>query len=58
MKKKIEYIGYIPTWVAILPLLLHVLNEGTAEGQRIAREELSRMASIADTAVAAAQKAA
>lgn len=50
-----ETIDCTPTWVAILPLLLHALENGTAEGQRTARAELVRMAAIADTAVAASK---
>ena len=37
-------------WQACLPLLLAVLESGTAEGRAMARDELARMARIADTA--------
>lgn len=52
----VRTIDCTPTWAAILPALLAAVTDGTAEGQRIAREELARMATIADSYVAA-QKA-
>ena len=39
-----------PTWSGILPALLMVLESGTAEGRKMAREELRRMAQAADQA--------
>lgn len=51
----VRYIDATPTWAAILPALLAAVTDGTAEGQRIARAELARMARAADSAVAAAQ---
>jgi hypothetical protein len=45
-----------PTWSEVLPGLLHILANGTAEGQRLARDELFRMAGIADSAVAASEE--
>jgi hypothetical protein len=41
-----------PTWRGILPAILAALTDGTAEGRKIAREELVRMADIADAYVA------
>jgi hypothetical protein len=41
-----------PTWEATLPLLLAVITDGTPEGQAVAREELTRMARIADHCIA------
>ncbi len=41
-----------PDWRGILPLLLAALTDGTAEGRKIAREELQRMADVADKAIA------
>lgn len=41
-------IDITPTWVAVLPILLAALENGTDEGKRIAREELQRMADAAD----------
>ena len=43
-------IDITPTWEAVLPLLLAAFEDGTPEGRRMAREELRRMASIADLA--------
>lgn len=45
-------IDLTPTWAAALPMLLAALVYGSAEGQRIAREELQRMAELADRLVA------
>lgn len=41
-------IDLTPTWRGILPALLAAMTDGTAEGRRIAREELTRMAALAD----------
>ncbi len=41
-------IDITPTWVAIVPILIAALTDGTPEGQRIAKEELLRMAKAAD----------
>ena len=41
-------IDLTPTWAAILPALLAVIKDGTPEGQRMAAEELHRMAEAAD----------
>lgn len=49
--ENIRVVGTIdltPTWRAILPMLTAALRDGTADGQRIAREELERMADCAD----------
>lgn len=37
-----------PTWTALLPAFFAVMQDGTDEGRRIAREELRRMARAAD----------
>jgi len=37
-----------PTWRAILPIIITGLQHGTPKGQRIAKEELYRLAGIAD----------
>lgn len=52
----VQTIDMTPTWAEILPALLAAYTDGTAEGRRIAAEELQRMATIADSYVAA-QKA-
>lgn len=41
-------IDITPTWVAILPILLAAIEDGTKEGRAIAKDELKRLASIAD----------
>jgi hypothetical protein len=42
-------IDCIPTWEGILPYLLAVLEDGTTEGKKLAKEELKRMAKAADS---------
>lgn len=37
-----------PTWAAIMPGLIAALQHGTAEGQKIAREELMQLARKVD----------
>lgn len=46
-----EYIDVTPSWEGILPYLVVILRDGSDEGQRMAREELHRMARLADAAV-------
>lgn len=43
-----ERIDMTPTWSALLPAFVAVLEDGTQEGRRIARLELQRMAQAAD----------
>lgn len=47
-KTLIGTIDCTPTWAAILPTLLVLLEDGSAEGQIYARDELKRMAALAD----------
>ena len=47
-KTKIGTIDMTPTWVAVLPIMLAALTDGSPEAQRIAKEELKRMAELAD----------
>ena len=54
----ITAIDCTPTWEAVLPMLLLVLKDGTTEGQKIAKEELRRMARAADQAVSMQKEAA
>ena len=42
------YIDISPTWQGLLPALLAVIENGSAEGRAMARVELSRMAEAAD----------
>lgn len=43
-----EYIDCTPTWSGILPVILTALRDATPEGQRMAGDELRRMARLAD----------
>lgn len=43
-------INLAPTWRSALPIMIAAIEDGTAEGRRIAREELARMATLADQA--------
>jgi hypothetical protein len=52
-----QTIDCTPTWTESLPLLLRILKDGTtAEGRKIAEEELFRMAQVADAHVASAKQ--
>jgi|LauGreDrversion4_2_1035121.scaffolds.fasta_scaffold610697_3 hypothetical protein len=44
-------IDLTPTWSAALPLLVHALENGNEEMKRYAKEELIKMAVLADRAV-------
>lgn len=48
-----QFIDMTPTWAEILPTLLALVTDGDATGRRTAREELARMAGLADSFVAA-----
>lgn len=41
-------IDLTPTWTGVLPILIAGIENGTAEGRKIAIDELSRMARAAD----------
>jgi hypothetical protein len=43
-----ETIDITPTWAAVMPILLAALEDGTDEGKRIARAELTRLAGVVD----------
>jgi len=45
-------IDVTPTWEQILPVLLMTIENGTGRGRKVAIEELTRMAQIADAYVA------
>jgi len=50
-----RYVGTIdvtPTWKAMLPVMIEALTNGTPTGKQLAREELARMADLADHYVA------
>lgn len=48
----IQQFDFTPTWEDILPAMLAVLENGPSQGSEIVKEELLRMARIADYAVA------
>lgn len=51
-KTLIGAIDCTPSWKAILPTLLALIEMGSAEGKVAAKEELARMARLADLYVA------
>ncbi len=53
-----KYIDATPSWEGILPYLITIMERGSHEGQRLAREELHRMAQLADAAVRMQREAA
>lgn len=50
MKK--EYIDITPSWVAIAPILVHILIDGDKEAHETAMESIMNMAKLADAYVA------
>lgn len=52
-----QHINATPTWAGLLPALLAVVENGTFEGQTMARAELARMAKAADQAVSLSKAA-
>ncbi len=48
IKKLVRTIDCTPTWSALVPMLIAGLIDGSPTSQQIAREELQRMASLAD----------
>lgn len=44
------------TWQGVLPIILLLLEKGDAEGRKTAREELTRMAELADLCMKIAKK--
>ncbi len=48
MTIKTEYIDVTPTWETAAATLAHVMRDGTAEGQKLARVELIRMGQLVD----------
>ena len=52
-----EYIDVTPTWLAVLPVLVEIAaNAKTPGARRDAMEQLERMASAADHAVAQSKR--
>lgn len=56
LAKKPKTIDMTPTWRAIVPVIVAALQNGTPQGQKIALEELLRMADVADAHVAASKR--
>lgn len=48
----VETIDLTPTWRMAAAVLIAVLEDGDAEGKRLAREEVLRMASVLDALIA------
>lgn len=48
--KQVGMIDLSPTWVAVVPIYIAALQKGTPAAQSAARDELMRMARIADRA--------
>lgn len=48
VQKHVRTIDLTPTWSAVLPMLLAVLEDGSEAGRKMARAELARMAEAAD----------
>lgn len=44
----IDAIDFTPTWDAILPVLIALIERGDAKGKQIATDELRKMARLAD----------
>ena len=53
--KQVGTIDITPTWEAILPIMLAAVENGTQKGRAIAKEELLRMAKLADLYVRASK---
>ncbi len=48
MAKAIKTINLTPTWSGIMPGIIQVLENGSEEGRKIAREELMSLAKQVD----------
>lgn len=57
MVEKLKTITLVPTWADVAPIIVAGLQNGNAEGQRIALQELDRMAAMADRYVEAQREA-
>jgi hypothetical protein len=51
-RKVVGYVDLTPSWTGVLPLYLAALSDGTPTAKAAAREELTRMARLADMATA------
>jgi len=50
--KNTETIDLTPSWEGLLPVLLHLLQGETSDSRKVASDELTRMAKLADLYVA------
>ena len=57
MSEKLKTPTLTPTWADIVPIIERALIHGDENGQRIARQELGRMAEMADRYVEAQRAA-
>ena len=57
MSEKLKTLTLAPTWSDIVPIIARALIHGDENGQRIARQELDRMAEMADRYVEAQRAA-
>lgn len=48
----IQELDITPTWESLIPAMIAVLENGPSQGSQIVKEELLRMARIADHAIA------
>lgn len=46
--KRVGGIDLTPTWTGVLPILFAAMEDGTAEGKRLAKLEFANMAKAAD----------
>ena len=54
----VETIDITPTWSALIPAICAVIEDGSPEGRKAAKEELMRLAQLADDYNAKNKKAA
>jgi hypothetical protein len=47
-KEEIKVIDITPTWEAVLPLMINIIENGKAEGRKDMIDELGKMARCAD----------
>jgi len=48
MKKLIGTIDLTPTWLAMAPIIIAAMENGTSDGVKMAKEEIYKMAKLAD----------
>ena len=51
--ERVDTVDITPTWTSIMPAIIAVLEDGTEEGKKMAREELMELAKNADGIVRA-----